>query len=47
MRNPYPKNKLSILDTTTVAKFLNSVNKHKPDVPKPHGPIKNETSCRL
>ena len=45
MRNPYPKNRLSILDTTTVAKFLNSVNKHKPDVPKPLGPIQNETSC--
>lgn len=45
--NPYPRNKLSILETMSVKRFLESFDKPKPDVPKPHGPITNETSCRL
>lgn len=45
MSNPYPRNRLSILDNTTVENFLKSFDKYKPDVPKPLGPIQNETPC--
>lgn len=47
MSNPYPRNKLSILETTSIKRFLEQFDKPEPDVPKPYGPIQNETSCRL